>query len=55
MFVSPFTVSIVCDAAIIVLFLQRPKEFGGSPWFGILDGSGFSEELVDVVSVDPGS
>ncbi|CAM9982152.1 unnamed protein product, partial [Ectocarpus fasciculatus] len=49
MFVSPFTVSISCDAAIVVIYLQRSGEFGGSPWFVVEDGHGFATELVDVV------
>lgn len=50
MFVSPFTVSISCDAAIVVVYLQRASEFGGSAWFVIEDGHGFDTELVDLVS-----
>ncbi|CAM9727285.1 unnamed protein product [Ectocarpus sp. 4 AP-2014] len=49
MFVSPFTVSISCDAAIIVIYLQRSPEFGGTPWFVVEDGHGFATEAVDVV------
>eukprot|EP00752_Nemacystus_decipiens_P014268 g12689.t1 len=49
MFVSPFTVSVSCDAAIIVIYLQRTGEFGGSSWFGIEDGHGFTTEVVDLV------
>lgn len=50
MFVSPFTVSVSCDAAIIVIYLQRTDEFGGSSWFGIEEGHGFTTEVVDLVS-----
>eukprot|EP00903_Cladosiphon_okamuranus_P006349 g6219.t1 len=49
MFVSPFTVSVSCDAAIIVIYLQRTGEFGGSSWFGIEAGHGFTTEVVDLV------
>lgn len=52
MFVSPFTVSVSCDAAIIVIYLQRAGEFGGSPWFMIADGHGFTTQLVDLVSTE---
>lgn len=50
MFVSPFTVSVSCDAVIIVIYLQRTGEFGGSSWFGIEAGHGFATEVVDLVS-----
>lgn len=50
MFVSPFTVSVSCDAAIIVVYLQRARDFGGSAWLVIEDGHGFAAELVDLVS-----
>lgn len=50
MFVSPFTVSISCDVAIVVIYLQRAGEFGGSPWFAIIEGHVFTTEMVDVVS-----
>ncbi|CAM9515425.1 unnamed protein product [Pylaiella littoralis] len=49
MFVSPFTVSLSCDVAIVVIYLQRPGEFGGSPWFAITDGHVFTTEIVDAV------
>lgn len=49
MFVSPFTVSLGCDAAILVIYLQQADSFGGTPWFAILDGLDFSSEMVDVV------
>lgn len=49
MFVSPFTVSVSCDAAIIVVYLQRTDEFGGSSWFGIEEGRSFATEVVDLV------
>lgn len=49
MFVSPFTVSLGCDAAIIVVYWQRPDMFGGTPWFGLAEGHGYADEMVDVV------
>ena len=50
MFVSPFTVSVSCDAAIIFIYLQRTGEFGGSSWLGIEAGHSFTTEVVDLVS-----
>lgn len=49
MFVSPFTVSLGCDAAIIVVYWQRADKFGGTPWFGIIEGNNYTKEMVDVV------
>lgn len=49
MFVSPFTVSLGCDAAIIVVYWQLAVKFGGTVWFGIIEGQGYTEEMVDVV------
>lgn len=49
MFVSPFTVSLGCDAAVIVVYLQRAENFGGTPWFAIAFGQDYTSEMVDVV------
>lgn len=49
MFVSPFTVSLGCDAAIIVVYLQRSDGYGGTPWFTISEGRDYTSEMVDVV------
>lgn len=51
MFVSPFTVSLGCDIAVIVVYLQRPNTYGGTVWFTMLPGVHYSEEMVDIVSV----
>ena len=49
MFLSPFTVSLGCDAAVIVVYLQRAENFGGTPWFSIVSGRDYTTEMVDVV------
>lgn len=49
MFVSPFTVSLGCDAAIIVVYWQSAAKFGGTAWFAIIEGQDYAEEMVDVV------
>lgn len=51
MFVSPFTLSLGCDAAIIVIYLQGPMLFGGTSWFSILPDRIYSSEIVDIVSL----
>lgn len=52
MFVSPFTVSLGCDIAVIVVYLQRPNTFGGTVWFTLLPGVHYEEEMVDIVSAE---
>lgn len=49
MFLSPFTVSLACDAGVIVVYLQRAENFGGTPWFSISLGRDYASEMVDVV------
>lgn len=49
MFVSPFAVSLGCDAAVIVVYLQRAHSFGGTPWFTIEVGLDYATEMVDMV------
>lgn len=51
MFVSPFTVSLGCDIAVIVVYLQRPDRYGGTSWLTIQPGLTFAEEMVDMVSL----
>lgn len=50
MFVSPFTVSLACDAAVIVVYLEDAEKFGGTPWFAIEFGKDYTSEMVDIVS-----
>lgn len=49
MFLSPFTVSLACDAGVIVVYLQRAEIFGGTPWFTITFSRDYTSEMVDVV------
>lgn len=53
MFVSPFTVSLGCDIAVIVIYLERPDKYGGTALFTIISGRGYTSEMVDIVSPKP--
>ncbi|CAM9723104.1 unnamed protein product, partial [Discosporangium mesarthrocarpum] len=49
MFTPPFSASLGCDAAVIILYLRHPSHFGGTASLVAENGTGFGSQMVDAV------